>query len=86
MTFFIRGEEIMSGSQRVHVPEMLEKRATDLGVALDGIKDYINSFRFGAPPHGGGGIGLERVVMLYLGLKNIRMTSMFPRDPKRVTP
>jgi len=84
--FFIRGEEIMSGSQRIHVPEMLEKRATELGVGLAGIKDYIDSFRFGAPPHGGGGIGLERVVMLYLGLKNIRMTSMFPRDPKRLAP
>jgi len=84
--FFIRGEEIMSGSQRIHVPELLEKRAKELGVALPGIQDYIDSFKFGAPPHGGGGIGLERVVMLYLGLKNIRMTSMFPRDPKRLNP
>jgi len=84
--FFMRGEEIMSGSQRIHVPELLEARAKELNIPLDGIKDYIDSFRFGAPPHGGGGIGLERVVMLYLGLKNIRMTSMFPRDPKRVTP
>ncbi len=82
----MRGEEIMSGSQRIHVPEMLEERAKELKIPLEGIADYINSFRFGAPPHGGGGIGLERVVMLYLGLKNIRMTSMFPRDPKRVTP
>jgi len=84
--FFMRGEEIMSGAQRVHVPELLEKRATECGVALNGIKDYIDSFRFGAPPHGGGGVGLERVVMLYLGLKNIRLTSMYPRDPKRLHP
>ena len=53
---------------------------------LDTIKSYIDSFRFGCPPHGGGGIGLERVCMLYLGLDNIRKTSMFPRDPKRITP
>ena len=68
-------------------------------VPVEGIKDYVNSFRFGASPHAGGGIGLERVVMLYLGkfsrqkqrftnsgLENIRQTSMFPRDPNRTTP
>ena len=53
---------------------------------LEKIKAYIDAFRFGCPPHAGGGIGLERVVMLYLGLDNIRKTSMFPRDPKRITP
>lgn len=50
------------------------------------IASYIEAFRFGCPPHAGGGIGMERVVMLYLGLDNIRKTSMFPRDPKRITP
>ncbi len=55
-------------------------------VALDSIKSYVDSFRYGCPPHAGGGIGLERVCMLYLGLDNIRKTSMFPRDPKRLTP
>jgi len=84
--FFLRGEEIMSGAQRVHDPEMLTKRALECGVGLDGIKDYVDSFKYGVLPHAGGGIGLERVAMLYLGLKNIRMTSMFPRDPRRLTP
>lgn len=42
--------------------------------------------RYGAPPHGGCGVGLERVVMLFCGLDNIRKTSMFPRDPKRLEP
>lgn len=55
-------------------------------VDLEHIKAYIDSFRYGCPPHAGGGIGMERVVMLFLGLDNIRKTSMFPRDPKRVTP
>ena len=84
--FFMRGEEIMSGAQRVHDPEMLTERAKAHGVDPVTVESYIDSFRFGAPPHAGGGIGLERVVMFYLGLKNIRMTSMFPRDPTRITP
>ena len=50
------------------------------------IQQYIDAFRFGAPPHAGGGIGLERVAMLFLGLDNVRKTSLFPRDPKRLTP
>lgn len=84
--FFMRGEEIMSGAQRVHDPDMLTERAKSHGVDPITVEPYIDSFRFGAPPHAGGGIGLERVVMFYLGLKNIRMTSMFPRDPTRITP
>lgn len=83
---FIRGEEIISGAQRVHDAEMLTQRATACGIPLDTIQSYIDSFKFGAPPHGGAGVGLERVVMLYCGLDNIRKTSMFPRDPKRLTP
>ncbi|XP_055945919.1 aspartate--tRNA ligase, cytoplasmic-like [Argiope bruennichi] len=83
---FMRGEEIISGSQRIHDSEFLTKRATELGIDLEKIKSYIDAFRYGAPPHAGGGIGLERVTMLYLGLNNIRKTSMFPRDPKRLTP
>lgn len=84
--FFIRGEEIMSGAQRVHNVDLLTERIRAHNVDPATIKDYVDAFRFGAPPHAGGGIGLERVVMLYLGLKNIRKTSMFPRDPNRVTP
>lgn len=83
---FIRGEEIISGAQRVHDPEMLTERAKACGVPVDTIQSYIDSFKFGAPPHGGAGVGLERVVMLYCGLDNIRKTSLFPRDPKRLTP
>lgn len=84
--FFIRGEEIMSGAQRVHDPVMLESRAKECGVDPKTISMYIDAFRVGAPPHAGGGVGLERVVMLYLDLKNIRKTSLFPRDPSRLTP
>jgi aspartyl-tRNA synthetase len=83
---FMRGEEILSGAQRVHDPEFLTERASHHGIDLEKIKAYIDSFRYGAPPHAGGGIGLERVTMLYLGLDNVRKASMFPRDPKRLTP
>ncbi|CAH3190956.1 unnamed protein product, partial [Porites evermanni] len=83
---FMRGEEVLSGAQRVHDPTLLTERAKLHEIDIEKIKAYIDSFRYGAPPHGGGGIGLERVVMLYLDLHNIRKSSMFPRDPKRVTP
>ena len=83
---FIRGQEILSGAQRVHEPKLLEERARAWGIDVDTIASYVDSFRNGALPHGGGGIGLERVVMLYLGLPNIRKSSMFPRDPKRICP
>lgn len=83
---FMRGEEILSGAQRIHDPSFLTERAKEHGIDISKIKAYIDSFRYGVAPHAGGGIGLERVTMLYLGLDNIRKTSMFPRDPKRLTP
>ncbi|CAO1427841.1 unnamed protein product [Diamesa tonsa] len=83
---FMRGEEILSGAQRIHDPEFLVQRAKLHEIDISKIASYIEAFRFGCPPHAGGGIGMERVVMLYLGLDNIRKTSMFPRDPKRLTP
>ncbi|KAL3275816.1 hypothetical protein HHI36_020560 [Cryptolaemus montrouzieri] len=83
---FMRGEEILSGAQRIHDPKLLTERAKHHGVEIEKIQSYIDAFKYGCPPHAGGGIGLERVVMLYLGLDNIRKTSMFPRDPKRIFP
>ncbi|XP_042398147.1 aspartate--tRNA ligase 2, cytoplasmic-like [Zingiber officinale] len=83
---FIRGEEIISGAQRIHLPELLTTRAEACGIDVKTISSYIDSFRYGAPPHGGFGVGLERVVMLFCALNNIRKTSLFPRDPQRLTP
>jgi len=83
---FIRGEEIVSGAQRVHDVNLLVERANHWKIPLPTIQSYIDAFRHGALPHAGGGIGLERVVMLFLGLGNIRKTSMFPRDPGRLGP
>lgn len=84
--FFMRGEEILSGAQRVHDPELVKKRAIEKEIPPETIKDYIECFQYGAYPHGGGGIGLERVLKLFLGIHNIRKCSMFPRDPKRLFP
>ncbi|KAG1332017.1 aspartate--tRNA ligase 2, cytoplasmic [Cocos nucifera] len=83
---FVRGEEIISGAQRIHLPELLTKRAEACGIDVKTISTYIDSFRYGAPPHGGFGVGLERVVMLFCALNNIRKTSLFPRDPQRLVP
>jgi len=83
---FIRGEEILSGAQRVHSYELLYKKVVEKGINPETLKDYLNAFKLGAPPHGGCGIGLERVVKLFAGIKNIKKTVMFPRDPTRLTP
>jgi len=53
---------------------------------MEPLEDYIKAMRHVAPPHAGAGIGLERVVFLYLGLDNVRKASMFPRDPSRCSP
>ena len=65
---------------------MLEKRILEKGMELKPLQAYVDSFRHAVSPHAGGGIGLDRVVFLYLGLDNVRKASMFPRDPNRCTP
>lgn len=84
--FFMRGEEILSGAQRIHDPKFLAEKMLSKGVDPESMKGYLDAFRMGCPPHGGGGIGLERVLMLFLKLNNIRRASLFPRDPKRLEP
>ncbi|CCG20636.1 Dps1-1 tRNA-Asp synthetase [Candida orthopsilosis Co 90-125] len=86
--FFMRGEEILSGAQRIHDPELLKERMRvhEVDPNTPGLNDYVDAFTYGCPPHAGGGIGLERVVMFFLDLKNIRRASLFPRDPKRLRP
>ncbi|KFY27476.1 hypothetical protein V493_03460 [Pseudogymnoascus sp. VKM F-4281 (FW-2241)] len=79
---FLRGQEILSGGQRIHDPGCLEKRMRKLGVEPETMDDYMEGFRWGAPPHAGAGIGLERLTYLFLSLGNIRLASLFPRDPK----
>jgi aspartyl-tRNA synthetase len=79
---FLRGQEILSGGQRIHDSKMLLDNMKRLKMDPQTMEEYIQAFQWGAPPHGGGGIGLERILMLLLNLGNIRHASMFPRDPK----
>jgi nondiscriminating aspartyl-tRNA synthetase len=81
-----KGMEISSGGQRVHIPELLEERLKAKGLNPKDFKSYVDSFRYGAPPHAGWGMGLERLTMLILGLENIREAVLFPRDRTRLTP
>jgi len=80
------GMEISSGGQRVHIPPLLEKRLKAKKLNPKDFKSYIDSFRYGAPEHSGWGIGVERLTMLILGLKNIREAVLFPRDRDRLAP
>lgn len=79
---FIRGQEIVSGGQRIHDPRMLEENMRRAGINPDMMEEYMEGFRWGAPPHAGAGVGLERLLMLLLNLGNIRLASLFPRDPR----
>ncbi len=81
-----KGVEISSGGQRVHIPELLEKLLKKKGLNPKDFKSYIDSFRFGAPPHAGWSIGLERFTQTLLELNNIREAVLFPRDRDRLTP
>ena len=86
--FFMRGEEIMSGAQRINDAEELEASMRSKGVdpTAEGFQDYINAFRQGCRPHAGGGLGLNRIVQFFLGLDNVRQATPFPRDPQRLRP
>ncbi len=81
-----RGVELLSGAQRIHIPELLIERLTAKGMDPENFKFYIDTFRYGAPPHAGWSIGLERITMLLTDRDNIREACLFPRDPKRLTP
>ncbi|MCJ1280322.1 hypothetical protein MMC21_008149 [Puttea exsequens] len=86
--FFMRGQEIMSGAQRIHDHGELCANMARLGLdpGGEGFRDYTEAFRYGCVPHGGGGVGLNRVVQFYLGLNNVREATLFPRDPARLAP
>jgi nondiscriminating aspartyl-tRNA synthetase len=81
-----KGLEITTGALREHRVEQLEQQAKEKNMTLEPIKDYLDFFRHGCPPHGGCGIGLERLMMLMLGIDNIRDVAYLFRGPNRLTP
>jgi len=78
------GTEITSGGQRRHTYASMVEGIKSKGLDPANFPDYLSIFQFGMPPHGGFGMGLERLTMTLLKLKNIRETSLFPSDPKRI--
>jgi aspartyl/asparaginyl-tRNA synthetase len=81
-----RGLEVTTLAQREHRPEILKKQAEEKGMSLESLKDYINFFTYGCPPHGGAGIGPARLIMKILDLPNVREATYLPRDVKRLNP
>jgi len=81
-----KGVEVTTGAQREHRIEVLESQAKEKGMSLDELKNYINFFRYGCPPHGGVGMGPGRMIMKMLDLSSVKEATFLPRDVKRLTP
>ena len=81
-----RGLEITTGGQRIHDYQTLLKKIEARGMTTEGMDQYLATFKHGMPPHGGLGIGLERLTMQLLGEDNVRETTLFPRDLSRLEP
>ena len=79
-----RGVEITTGAQREHRYDVLLKQAEEKGLAKD-VEFYLQFFKYGCPPHGGFGIGIDRLTMLFLGL-SIKEVQFLFRGPNRLTP
>ncbi|KAI2640693.1 aspartyl-tRNA synthetase [Hypomontagnella submonticulosa] len=79
---FLRGQEICTGGQRIHDAKELRASMAESKISEQGMEEYLSAFDLGPPPHGGAGLGLERIVMLLLELDNVRNATLFPRDPK----
>ncbi len=79
-----RGVEITTGAQREHRYEILKKQAEEKGLGRD-VAFYLEFFRYGCPPHGGFGLGIDRLTMLFLGL-SIKEAEFLFRGPNRLTP
>ncbi|MFA5607544.1 MAG: aspartate--tRNA(Asn) ligase [Leucobacter sp.] len=80
------GTEISTGAQREHRIEILEAQAVEKGMDVKELEFYLDFFRYGVPPHGGFGMGLNRVLMLMLGQSSIRETTFLFRGPNRLLP
>jgi len=80
------GIEVTTGAQREHRHDVLIRQAEEKGMELPPMAGYLNSFRYGTPPHGGFGLGLARLIMVMLGLPSIREATFLFRGPNRLEP
>nr|MDQ2714037.1 aspartate--tRNA(Asn) ligase [Chloroflexota bacterium] len=81
-----RGTEMLTGGQRLHRYEDYRAALAKAGLPEEPFASYLEVFRYGMPPHGGFAMGLERILMQLIGLPNIRLATVFPRDLTRLTP
>src|SRR5437867_9627502 len=81
-----KGDEMASGGQREHRYDRLMARMKALGLTPESFEFYLKAFRYGMPPHGGWGLGIDRLVQKTLDLPNIREAILFPRDRTRLVP
>lgn len=81
-----KGMEITTGGQRIHDYAELVEKMEKRGMELEDFTNYLMIFKHGMPPHGGAGIGLERLTMKLMDESNVRETTMFPRDVSRLEP
>ena len=79
-----RGLEMCSGGQRVHDYETLKSRIREKGLDPEKFGFYLQAFRYGIPPHGGVGLGLERLTAKFCGVQNVKEATLFPRDINRI--
>ena len=82
----LNGLEVTTGGQRIHDYEMQVAKMKQRGMDIDDFEDYLTMHKYGMPPHGGMGLGLERIVQNILGLDNIKKATAFPRDRDRIRP
>lgn len=81
-----KGLEITTGGQRIHDYNKLMEKINKRGMETEGMEHYLSAFKHGMPPHGGLGIGLERLTMQLIGEENVREATLFPRDLSRLEP
>lgn len=83
---YFKDVELTSGAQREHRPDILKAQIEAKGIDAEPMKDYINFFKNGCPPHGGFGLGLDRFLMLLLDLPSLKEAMYLFRGPDRLTP
>ena len=79
-----RGMELVTGGQRIHDYEKLKAKMIKFGLNPEDFEFYLKTFKYGMPPHGGTGLGLERFTLNLIGLDSVKRATLFPRDQVRI--